>query len=254
MQQSLPLPQLFFLGIAGLKPDKKIQAILNKESAIAKFRKLKLDELNQDKDKESTLVTEAKAFALRIDPPPPPKPPEPKKKPVAEKPNIPTPRQPARLPNPPKKVKTSKFSLVATCRYENVPDKSLALLNIVSEGNKWVRQGETVGHLTVQEVKDGSIVLYQDEEFNTEIFVPEKRPTGKSLIRDEKIASAVHKQANFGNIQNHYTRKWRNCKAVQFITKNQTGWSRYKKDSTGPETGKIAGRDQKVHSRQYFAD
>lgn len=183
---------IVFLAIAGFKPDEDIKAILERESAVDKFRKLKLDQFNRDKDKESPLVTEAKAFALRIDPPPPPKPPEPEKKVLAQKES--ERKKPViKRPEPKKQMKTSKFSLVATCRYENVPEKSLALLDVVREGQKWVRQGETIGHLTVHEVKDGSIVLYQGDNFNTEIYVPEEKHREKSLLKTAETKTA---QAN----------------------------------------------------------
>ena len=46
----------------------------------------------------------------------------------------------------PKAPVTAKFKLVATCRYEDQPEKSLALLNMSAKGLKWFRQGEKVGH------------------------------------------------------------------------------------------------------------
>ena len=180
-----------YLAIAGFGTDENIKAVMDKPSAIDKFRELKL-KVNINKDKESTLVTEAKAFALRINPPPPPPPPEPvvkETKPVADikKPEPPKPR-----PEPPRAEKAANFSLVATCRYEDMPEKSLALLDVVKEGNMWVRQGETIGHLTVQEVKDGSIVLYQGDQLAKEIYVPvDKGDRTKSLLKSDADDSPI---------------------------------------------------------------
>lgn len=173
-----------FLAMSGLKPDKEMQEVIDKPSFIDKFKKLALN-TNRTTTKESPLVTEAKAFAFRINPPPPPKPVE-----VAE-------TKPKELkipdidrPKPPKQVKNSKFSLLATCRYESTPEKSLALLKIVAQGHKWVRQGETVGYLTIHEVKDGSIVLYQGDQEHSEITVRAKA-VAKSLMRVESDDLAV---------------------------------------------------------------
>lgn len=174
---------IVYLAITAFKPDKDIQSFLDKPSTIDKMKKLKL-QINPNKDKESTLVTEAKALANRIDPPPPPIPPKPQVKDqpkVAEKP-----KPVINRPPPPTPVKTKNFQVLATCKYETAPEKSLALLKIVSEGNKWFRQGETIGHLTIQEVKDGSIVVYQGDQFHEEISVlPDKGNNTKSLLRPD---------------------------------------------------------------------
>jgi hypothetical protein len=79
---------------------------------------------------------------------------------------------------------------VATCRYEDKPEKSLAQIDVVAEGKKWVRQGDLIGHLTIHEVKDGSIVLYQGEALNTEIFVPPVKET-KSLLKPVENSETI---------------------------------------------------------------
>ena len=186
-----------YLAVSGLKPDEDTVAILEEPSAVSKFRTLS-NLVKRIQDKESEFVTQAKKFALRINPPPPPKPPPRpggSKKAVAKQPV--KPKKPVAVaPRPTPKVKTrvKKFSLEATCRYKEKPEKSLALLNVVAEGKKWVRQGDIVGHLTIHEVKDGSIVLYQNEALNTEIFVPpikERKSLLKPIAEDGTIAEAV---------------------------------------------------------------
>ncbi len=81
-----------------------------------------------------------------------------------------------------------KFKLVATCRYDDRPEKSLALLNLTSKGKKWFRQGETVGHLVIHEIKDGSIVLYKDGQENSEISVPKAVSMIRSLLKSDQNA------------------------------------------------------------------
>jgi hypothetical protein len=180
-----------YLTMSGLKPDADVEAILNKQSAIEKFKQL-IGLASDVKDPESAFVTQAKKFALRINPPKPPKPVKKPGEPVTTKKPLERPK--IDRPAPPKPTRTTKFSLLATVRYEEQPEKSLALLNVVAEGQKWVRQGEAIGHLTVNLVNDGSIVLFQDGELNTEIFVPPVKKPKQVLLKDpnaeEKIAEA----------------------------------------------------------------
>ncbi|MBN2512485.1 MAG: hypothetical protein JXB18_06065 [Sedimentisphaerales bacterium] len=166
----------------------EVQAFLDQPSIVEQLKKT-TNTTAQKVDAISPLVAQAAAFALRIDPPPPPAPlPQPK---TVENPR--TPVQPPVTPvdvgiKPP--VSTAKFDLVATAKYKSHPEKSLALLNMVSEGYKWYRQGETVGRFTIHEVKEGSIVLYQNGKKDTELFVPPPAPV-KSLLKADQTAAAV---------------------------------------------------------------
>jgi hypothetical protein len=175
-----------YLAVSGLEPDEETEATLAKPSAVSTFRKLSAV-LNRAKDKESEFVKQAKKFALRINPPPPPV--------VTPQPGNGSPTKVTTVAKaiiPTKKLRVKKFSLVGTLRYEDKPEKSLAQLNIVAEGKKWVHQGDTVGHLTIYEVKDGSIVLYQGGTLNTEIFVPPAKKT-KSLLKSTEDTETIAK-------------------------------------------------------------
>lgn len=169
---------VLFLLFFGLRDNQQVKQFLNSPGAIEKFEN-KASKTTKTLDTISPLVKQAQAFALRIDPPPPPKPPEPPKpKTVAKK------TTPEKRPTPaPKTTVSAKFSLLGTCRYESSPEKSLAMLSTVSEGNKWLRQGEQIGHLTIHEIRDGSVVLYKDGKKNSEIFVPVQET--KSLLKSE---------------------------------------------------------------------
>ncbi len=184
------LAVVVMLVIFGLKGDVGIEEYLGLPGAVEKFRKL-AKPANGQQDATSPLVNAALAFVLRIDPPPPPKPkpksrPKSKPKPVVAKV---TPKKAPPPPKPKKKVVNVKFKLVATCRYDDRPEKSLALLNLTSKGTKWFRQGEEVGHLVIQEIKDGSIVLYKDGQENSEISVPKVVSKIRSLLKSDQDAS-----------------------------------------------------------------
>ena len=166
-----------FLVVFGLRGDRQIEEFLKAPSAIEKFKKL-AKTTDQDQDQTSPLVKHAKAFALRINPPPPVKPKQPKaapRKQVAKKAPPPKPKAPVR----------AKFKLVATCRYEQQPGRSLALLDRPPKGLKWYHQGDKVGHLTIQQVKDGSIVCSDGQE----LFVPPSKVKKKTLLKSELTGS-----------------------------------------------------------------
>lgn len=172
------------VGMFGLRANPDIQAFLNREGIIEQIRN-RAQNVPQKVDAVSPLESAAKAFALRIDPPPPPKPPTPPK-PTTPQAEV---KPPPVVVKPPPVIQkpqlSAKFSLVATARYKSHPDKSLALLKSLQNEYTWYRQGEKVGHLDLQEVKDGSVVLYQDGRFNSEIFMPPP-PKEKSLLKGDQ--------------------------------------------------------------------
>jgi hypothetical protein len=166
-----------FVVVLGIRGDKQIAEFLDAPGVIEKFRKL-AKTVDEDVDQVSPLIEQAKAFALRINPPPPPKPKRPKaapKKRTAKK----------QAPRPKAPVK-ARFKLVATCRYEQQPERSLVLVDRPPQGLKWFRQGDNVGHLTIQQVKDGSIVCSDGQE----LFVPPSKVKTKTLLKSELTDSA----------------------------------------------------------------
>ncbi len=165
--------------VLGIRGDQQIAEFLDAPGVIEKFRKL-AKTVDDDVDQVSPLIEQAKAFALRINPPPPPKPKQPKGAPKkrAAKKQAPPPR--------PKAPVTARFKLVATCRYEQQPERSLALVDRPPQGLKWFRQGDNVGHLTIQQVKDGSIVCSDGQE----LFVPPSKVKTKILLKSELTDSA----------------------------------------------------------------
>jgi hypothetical protein len=171
-----------FVALFGLRGNAEIETFLQREGIVDQFRK-RVQNIPPKSDAVSPLDAASKAFVTRIDPPPPPKPPEPVKppQPVVKPPVAPqTPRPP--VDNKP--VLSAKFTLEATARYPDQPHKSMALLKNVQNEYKWYKQGEQVGHLEIQEIKDGSVVLYQGGKFNSELFMPAP-PKVRSLLKGE---------------------------------------------------------------------
>ncbi len=178
------------VAVLGFRGDPEIEAFLAQEGVVEQFRKRSQTAPAVKPDAVSPLEQAAKAFALRIDPPPPPPPPkpvEPPKPPEVKPPVV----QPPRPPENRQPTLTAKFTLIATARYPDHPEKSMALLQNVQNEYKWYRQGDQVGHLVIHEIKDGSIVLYQGDKFNSELFMPAPPPTISLLKSERALASAA---------------------------------------------------------------
>ena len=93
-------------------------------------------------------------------------------KPVAKKSKKRTPGAPKKAPKPKAATVNNKFKLVATCNYEDQPEKSMALLDMPAKGLKWYRQGQEVNHLVIHQINDGNIVLYKGGVENSVATMP----------------------------------------------------------------------------------
>ena len=149
------------------------QEVLEKLSAIEAFRKI-IGAMPIGEEQVSPLVEEAHKLALRINPPKPPKPVR------AEGKTDMSGFDKIMETVKPIKVKT-RFNLLATCLVADNPQKSLALIaESAKEKHSWVREGTNIGHLTVHQINDGSIVLYQGSKEHS-IMDVQKRPASKLL-------------------------------------------------------------------------
>jgi hypothetical protein len=159
----IALPPVFSSGI-----DAQTQALLDSPGVLETLNKAVVA---GDTETASPLVQQAQAFARYLNPPPPPRP---------------TPRADERIAVRPKAV-SSKFDLVATSYYALRPDMSLALIDEPGSGLRWVRQSGQIGHLTVEEIKDGAVVI-RDDTRTYELQV--KREPKRSLIKGESPSGA----------------------------------------------------------------
>jgi hypothetical protein len=155
-----------FPAVFGVRGDKQIEQFLNSAGAIEEFREAKGDKVEDERHEISPLVKQAEAFALYLNPPPKPKP-EPS---VSEGKSEPRPVGPV----------AAKFKLVGTSRYALHPELSLALIDEPGKDLHWVRQFSKVGHLIIEQVKDGLVVVRDGK--NTFELVAE-RPEKRSLLK-----------------------------------------------------------------------
>ena len=159
------LPPVFTSGA-----DEQTQKFLDSPSVLETIKKTKAV---ANTDTESPLVKQAKAFANYLNPPPKPKR------------TSPTPKRKA--PARPQASISSKFDLLGTSYYALRPQMSLALINEPGDGLRWVRQSSKIGHLVVEEVKDGKVII-RDGTRTYEI--EPKRTTRRSLVKGESVSTA----------------------------------------------------------------
>lgn len=170
------IPVLIF----GFSPCLEIQNQLSQVSVIEEVKKNSRNPAPRD-DKEPPLVVQARAFALRIDPPLPP---------VIITPSPPTPDQESQVVEKIPKIDESlpvqpkHIQLIGTASYIDHPEKSLALLALVSGEYKWVRQGEIINQSMIGEITNGRIILYQNGKKEKDLFVPKPQSSFKSLLSD----------------------------------------------------------------------
>ena len=187
---ALAISTVVFAGIGLTRENETVRDrgdFLDKPTVIEKIRDL--EKLPDTRNKVSPLVTEAIDFALRIDPliiSTPVRDPRKTHDPRTGKP-LPPDAIETQVVAPPIGV---KFDLVATCRYENFPEKSLAMVDIVSKGFKWVRQGQMLGHHEIHEIKDGSVIVDQNGKFSGTLLVPKKSTVSSLLKGNGEMTSA----------------------------------------------------------------
>lgn len=130
----------------GVRRDSKIQEFIKQPGAAEKNAADKGKTTPKSDSQTSPLVNEALKYTDYLNPSPPPPPPV-------------SPTAAPSGPAPMAQVITPKFNLVGTSYYAGKPGASLALIDEPGQGLHWVREGNSVGHLTVDKVNDGSITV-----------------------------------------------------------------------------------------------
>jgi len=134
---------IFFVFPVVFGSDDHIEEFLNSPGVIEKFNKTVGNKSRGDASQKSPLVKQAGAFALYLDPPKP-------KTPKTATGGTTITRGPAVTP---------KFKVIGTSYYKGRPELSIALIDEPGKGLHWVRQSSKVGHLLIEQIKDGLIVV-----------------------------------------------------------------------------------------------
>ncbi|MBN1787858.1 MAG: hypothetical protein JW806_05625 [Sedimentisphaerales bacterium] len=140
---------IIFIAAKGMAVDKGIETFLSTPGIAEQMQAGSSGVKSTAGDQETPLIRQAKAFALRIDPPPPP----------AAVARTASTQGRRTAPSPKVNTITAKFKLVGTSYYPGEDGNSWALIDEVGKGWHWVRLGEKVGHLTVERIGDGAVLI-----------------------------------------------------------------------------------------------
>ena len=138
-----------FSVVLGDRSDENLEEFLNSPGVIEKFNSTAGNKAENSERQVSPLVQQAEAFALYLNPP--------------------------------------KLTVHGTSRHEN-PEMSLVYIDEPGKGLHWVRQSSKVGHLLIEQVKDGLVVI-KGSEGTFELVVEQKPVT--SLIEGASPVSAI---------------------------------------------------------------
>jgi hypothetical protein len=162
---------LTFPVVFGLRGEEQVEQFLSLPGAIEQFSQGRSDSQQDSSERQiSPLIKQAEAFALYLNPPPP-------KQPAGvspSRPSIDTTPRPERV--------SAKFTLVGTSVHPSHPEQSLAFIDEPGKDLQWVRQNSEVGHLIIEQIKDGLIVVRDGQRtFNIPV---QQRPMQISLLDD----------------------------------------------------------------------
>jgi hypothetical protein len=148
-----------FPVVFGVRSDKGVEQLLNSSGVVEKFSKSKADKAARDDESAGggPLVKQAQAFALYLNPP---------------KPKAGLGSQSSKVR--PRGSVTANFKLIGTSFSAARPELSLAFIDEPGKGMNFVRQSSQVGHLVIEQIKDGLIVV-RDGQRTFEMAV-EKSP------------------------------------------------------------------------------
>ncbi|MFB0525461.1 MAG: hypothetical protein ACETVZ_07950 [Phycisphaerae bacterium] len=161
-----------FPVVFGGRGNEQMEQLLNSPGAIEKFNKAQADKSVTDESQSSPLVKQAQAFALYLNPP------QPKGELLTQLGVTPSPRGPV----------TAKFTLIGTSFYAARPELSLAFIDEPGKGWRWVRLSSQVGHLIIEQIKDGLIVVRDGQR--TFELIAEKRPEQSTLLEGSSPGAA----------------------------------------------------------------
>jgi hypothetical protein len=166
----------------GMKSDARLEGILAEPNAVDRFKKDSAGKTTRNTDEVPMLVKQAKAFKNIIDP--------------KREPNQPRIQRPTRADQPKVDVPppvTPVFSLIGLSYSAASPDESFAYIRFVDNTVQWVRKGDVIGHLTIQEIKRNSILCTSDGREN-EITVT--APPETAGILETSAGTSATRQAS----------------------------------------------------------
>ena len=161
--------------VVGAEGDERIEKIVASPTVVEKFKETK-GANRKSTGGDPPLVQQANAFARYLSPPKTNTTTGFTRGPKTDRGNVLGPTTP-------------KFKVFATTYFEGNPQLSQALIDEPGKGRHWVRQSSMVGHLLIEQVKDGVVIVksskdtYELEIESNSQAAPMKRtsPTSKSI-------------------------------------------------------------------------
>lgn len=206
-----------FPVVVGAGGDENIDKVLKAPTVVEKFRETKGDHAKAP-DKTSPLVQQALAFADYLNPRP-----------------VVTPRKPGDPKLPPKPIigpTSPKFKVFATTYFEGNPELSQALIDEPGRERRWVRQSSMVGHLLIEQVKDGVVVVKSSND--TYELAVESNPKAAPAKNASPVSKATTGQSPVSPTSATYSR------AASGISRTHSRPPAQLNTSTSPEREKAA--------------
>ncbi len=136
--------------VVGTGGDERVDKVLNEPTVVDKFQQNADTHVRPTKGKTAPLVQQAIAFAGYLNP----------KIPAGPR----GPRGPKTLPGSVIGPTSPKFTVFATTYFGGNPELSQALIDEPGKGKHWVKQSSMVGHLFIEQIKDGIVVVKSSKE------------------------------------------------------------------------------------------
>jgi len=190
-----------FPVIYGVRSDGRIDEFLKLPSAKEKFEDAADTKTKTGESQESPLVKQAEAFASYLNP---------------DKPAVTKTTKGAKPTSISSKVTvTPKFPVYATIVCPGNPNLSQALIDEPGTGRHWVRQSSMVGHLFIEQVEDGLVVVKSGEE-TYKIEIAEKAETG-SLSKPSAASSLRSSPSSVKSTSTAFSRAATNVRRTRNI-------------------------------------
>jgi hypothetical protein len=167
--------------VSGVSTNPEIEKRLKEPGAAEKFASAG-GRPGKSEEQSSPLVKQATDFGRYLNPPPPPPP-------VTQVESV------ERTAPAPPAIVTPKFNLIGTSYYATRPELSLALIDEPGNGLYWVKEGNSVGHLKIEKVNDGSITV-NDGQRTSELTVKVEE-LWRTLIKNDPASSASNGSEKF---------------------------------------------------------
>ena len=231
--------------VYGVDSDEQVEEFLKTPEIREKFENAADSRINKNKDLTSPLVKQAMAFASYLNP-----------KPTAKR----IPKASNRSGISSKLPVTPKFKLRCTSYCESDPNMSLALIDEPGKGRHWVRPSSKVGHLLIEEIRDGLVVVKGSketfeltiEESTAKGVSPTVKRTGsqaryspKSTVTSKKPVtisrpSTISKPSTAVSLKQEPDENERDARARALIDKLRT----LQKDSVSDQTAGVEDKDK----------